>query len=222
MQGICSVKLRERFHPYTLDQIHSTVIRLDGRIDMETGHLVNQHYIELAGVRRAMDHAKAMEILTAHFATPLGIRIGGLSPHKSAKFFSRGQPPYERMFSAQDGSLVLMGWPEATVMNGISQKPLDDLRRQMNEANILHWYHQSWSDVDNDFHLVIGRYNAVSQHKANEAVRDVSLLLSEQPTGIEVGINEIAIIAADSPTLAPARFIGRLPVDPTDIANLYR
>lgn len=215
------MRLRERFHPYTLDQIHSTLIRLDGRIHLETGRLVNQHYLELTGVPRAIGHAKALEILTAHFATPLRVRIGGFRPNESAKFSSRGQPPYERMFSAQDGSLVLVGWPETTVMNGVSRKPLDDLRREMNEANILHWYHESWTDVDNDFHLVIGRYNAVSRHKANETVRDVSRYLSQHLTLIEVGLNEVAVVAADSPTLAPARLVSRLPIGPADIVDLY-
>src|SRR5260370_33253745 len=102
-------------------------------------------------------------------------------------------------------------------MNGITLRPLDDLRRKMNEANILHWYHKSWSDVDNDFHLVVGHYNSVSQRKTKEAVAAASVYLSQHPIQVKVGVNQVAIIAADSLTLAPARFIGRLPVDPADI-----
>ena len=222
VQEICSERLGEGFLPYTLDQIHSTVIRLDARTHSEPGLLVNQHYLELAGVPRAMDHARAVEILTAYLAPPLNIRIGGFRPNSPTTFSSRGQHPYERMFSAQDGSLVLIGWPVSTVINGITQRPLDDLRRKMNEANILHWYHKSWSDVDNDFHLVVGHYNSVLQRKTKEAAAAASVYLSQYPIQVEVGVNQVAIIAADSPTLASARFIGRLPVDPADIINLYR
>ena len=221
VQEICSERLREGFLPYTLDQIHSTVIRLDGRTHTKTGLLVNQHYLQLADIPRAMDHARAAEILTAYLAPPLSIRIGGFRPNSPTKFTSRGQRPYERMFSAQDGSLVLVGWPASTVMNGITQRPLDDLRRKMNEANILHWYHKSWSDVDNDFHLVVGHYDGVSQRNVEEAVDAASIYLSQHPIQVEVGVNQVAIIAADWPTLAPARSIGRLPIDPADLINLY-
>ena len=71
VQEICSERLREGFLPYTLDQIHSTVIRLDGRTHTKTGLLVNQHYLQLADIPRAMDHARAAEILTAYLAPPL-------------------------------------------------------------------------------------------------------------------------------------------------------
>jgi hypothetical protein len=222
LQKICSETLCDRFLPYTMEQIHSTVIRLDGRADTKTGYLVNQHYLQLAGIPRAIDHARAVEILTDFLAVPLKIRIGGFKPDSPMKFTSRGQRPYDRMFSAQDGSLVLIGWPVSTVLNGITQKPLDDLRRKMNEANILHWYHNSWSDVDNDFHLVVGHYDNVLQRNIKEAVNAASSYLSWHPIQLEVGVNQIAVIAADRPTLAPTRFIGRLPVDPADLIKLYR
>jgi hypothetical protein len=222
IQEICSKRLRDGFVPYTLDQIHSTVIRLDGRTHAKTGLLVNQHYLELAGVPGAMNYVRAVEILMTYLNPPLSIRIGGFKPNSPATFSSRDQRPYERMFSAQDGSLVLIGWPVNTVTNGITDRPLDDLRRKMNEANILHWYHKTWNDVDNDFHLVVGHYNSDSQRKAKEAVAASRVYLSQHPIQVEVGVNQVIVIAADSPTLESARFIDRLPIDPADIMNLYR
>lgn len=122
----------------------------------------------------------------------------------------------------QGDAFVLMGWPVSTVANGISQRPLDELRRKMNAANILHWYHESSTDVDNDFHLVVGHHNGVWQHETTEAVQAVRTYLVQHPVQIEVGVDQITIIAANSPTLAPAQFIGRLPADLADILNLYR
>ena len=222
VQSILSERLRDRFHPYTLDQIHGTVIRLDGVTDRQTGLIVNQRYLELTGTAHAMDHARASEILAAHLTPPLSIRIGGFGPDAPTTFSSRGQHPYERTFTMQENAFVLMGWPVSTVASGISQRPLDELRRKMNTANILHWYHKSLTDIDNDFHLVVGHHNGVSQDETAEAVRIVRAYLVRHPAQIEVGVEQVAIIAADSPTLAPAQFIGRLPVNPADIASLYR
>lgn len=222
VQAILRERLGDGFRPYTLDQIHGTVIRLDGVTDTQTGLIVNQRYLELTGTPRAMDYARASEILAAHLTPPLSIRIGGHGPNTPTTFSSRGQHPYDRMFSGQGDAFVLMGWPVSTVTNGISHRPLDELRRKMNEANILHWYHDCSTDIDNDFHLVVGHGNGVPPHESIEAVRAVRSHLAQHPVPIEVGVDQIAIIAANSPTLAPARFIGRFPVDPAAIVNLYR
>jgi hypothetical protein len=222
VQAITGEKLHDGFRPYTLDQIHGTVIRLDGVTDPQTGLIVNQRYLELTGTPRAMDHARASEILAAYLAPPLSIRIGGYRPDTPATFSSRGQHPYERMFSRQGDAFVLMGWPVGTVTNGVSDRPLDKLRRKMNDANILHWYHESRTDIDNDFHLVVGHHNGTPEHETAEAVRCVRAYLTQHPVQVDVGVDQIAIIASNSPTLAPAQFIGRLPVDPADIVNQYR
>jgi hypothetical protein len=222
VQAILGERLRGRFQPYSLDQIHATVIRLDGVTDTPSGLLVNPRYRELTGIPRAMDHARAQEILAAQLAPPLSIRIGGYRPAAPATFSSRGQHPYERMFSGPGNAFVLMGWPVATVAQGISARPLDQLRRAMNEANILHWYHDSLTDIDNDFHLVAGHHDGASPDEAVDAVDAVRTYLAQHPVQIDVGVDQISIIAANSPTLAPAQFTSRLPVDPADIAKLYR
>jgi hypothetical protein len=222
VQAILSERLREGFRPYTLDQIHGTLIRLDGVADAQTGHIVNLRYREFTGAQPAMDHAQALDILAAHLTPPLNIRIGGYGPEARATFSSRGQHPYERTFSVQGEAFVLMGWPVSTVANGISCRPLDELRRKMNDANIWHWYHNSSTDVDNDFHLVVGHHNAVPQHEATEAVVAVRTYLAQHPVQLDVGVDQVSVIAADSPALAPAQFIGGLPADPADIVRLYR
>jgi len=222
VQAISREKMGDGFRPYTLDQIHGTLIRLDGITDKRSGLIVNQHYREFAGAAAPMDHARALNILADSLTPPVAIRIGGFQRSAPATFSSRGQRPYERMFSVQGQAFVLMGWPVATVINGISQRPLDGLRRRMNEANILHWYHESWADIDNDFHLVIGHRDRVPDHEATEAVRAVRAYLAQHPAQIEVGVGDVAIIASNSPSLAPAQFIGRLPLSVAEIGKLYR
>ena len=222
VQAICGETLRGGFRPYHLDQIHGTVIRLDGATDAQTGLTVHQRYLERTGTLRAIDHARAAEILAACLTPPLSIRIGGYLPGTPATFASRGQHPHERMFSVQGDAFVLVGWPVRKVASGAPDRPLDELRRKMNDANIWHWYHETSADVDNDFHLVVGHHNGVPQHETAEAVSRVRAYLAQHPVRIEVGVDQVSIIAADSPTLAPARFVGRLPVDPADLVELYR
>ena len=222
VQAILGERLRGGFQPYSLDQIHGTVIRLDGVADAQSGLIINPRYAEFTGMPHGMDHARALEIVTAHLTPPLSIRIGGYGPATPATFSSRGQHPYERMFSGPGNAFVLMGWPAATVAQGISARPLDRLRRTMNEANIVHWYHDSPTGIDNDFHLVVGHHDGVSPAEAAAAVDAVRTYLAQHPVQIDVGVDQVSIIAADSPTLAPAQFVAPLPVDPGDIAKLYR
>jgi hypothetical protein len=222
VQALLSETLRGRFRPYPLGQVHGTVIRLDGAADAQTGRIVNLRYRAVTGSPVAMDHARALEILAAHLTPPLSIRIGGYQPDTPAAFTSRGQHPHDRMFSVQKDACVLVGWPVSTVPDGVSPGPLDGLRRAMKDANIVHWYHESADDVDNDFHLVVGHQEGLPGRQTEEAVRAVRGYLARHPVQVEVGVDQMAIIAADSPTLAPAQFIGRLPVAPADIVNLYR
>jgi len=70
VQAIISERLCDGFRPYTLEQIHGTVIRLDGATDTQTGLIVNQHYLELTGTPRAMDHARASEMGAALSEVP--------------------------------------------------------------------------------------------------------------------------------------------------------
>lgn len=233
VQGICGERLGGGFRPYPPEQIHATVIRLDGVADSRTGHVVNRRHLELTGQRRPMDLARALEILTAGLTPPLSVRIGGYAAGVPAGFSSRGQHPHERSFSAQAGALVLVGWPAGRAGAGHTgagrpDLPLDELRRKMSEANVAHLYHRapgphhSPGDVDNDFHLVVGHYDGARQAAAEQAAGDVRRYLAGHPIHVEVGPGQVRVIASDSPTLAPARFAAPLSADPERIASLYR
>jgi hypothetical protein len=222
VQAILGEQLGDSFRPYTLDQIHGTVIRLDGFTDPQTGSVVSLRYRDRAGPRPPMDHARAREILAARLTPPLRIRVGGFRAGETAAFSSRGQHPYERSFALSRDAFVLMGWPESTITHGSAAQPLDDLRRELSRANIPHWYHDGPGDVDNDFHLVVGHLAAASPDATAAAVQAVRSYLAEHPVCLEVGVGQLAVIASQSSTLAPAEFVGRLPVDPADVARLYR
>lgn len=202
------------FRPYSLEQIHGTIIAFNGVPDPDSGAIVNEYYLEHTGVRVEMDIDLAMRILAEHFARPLRVRFGGCRPGESAPFLSRGQHPFERAFSVQGNAIVLIGWPTADGW------PLDRLRRDMNAANVLHRYHRREDDVDDDFYLVVGHHADASAGALEQAVGGVREKLAADPIEIEVGVGDVKIVAADSHTLVPPLFVGDIPVDAPTIRKI--
>jgi hypothetical protein len=201
------------FLPYTPEQVHATLIALNGVRD--GGTVVNEYMLELAGVRREMDLPRVMDILARRFATPLPVRIGGFRPDQAAPFTSRGQHPAQRSFSVQDRAFVLVGWPAATIAG--SGQPLDDLRRELNAAGLLHRYHAHPGDVDNDLHMVVGHHAgapAVALDRAAAAVRD---MLAGEPADLAIGLPDVTIVAANSHTMAPPLYVSGIPADEASV-----
>ena len=159
MQATLTRRLPGSFRPYSLEQIHGTLIILSGRADDQVpGAVIGQYYLEHRGERRVIDFERALQILQARLAQPIRIRVGGFGPSDPGPFTSQGRPLAERSFSARGDALVLMGWPVSSLASGGRAQPLDALRREMAEAGVLHKYHVRPADVDNDFHLVVGHY----------------------------------------------------------------
>jgi hypothetical protein len=204
------------FRPYTLDQVHATLIALNGV--RAGGTIVNEYLLEHAGERREMDLPRVMDILARRFATPLRVRIGGFRPGQAIPFTSRGQHVAERSFSVQGEAFVLMGWPAESLAG--AGRPLDDLRREMNAAGVLHRYHARPGDVDNDLHLVVGHQAgapAAALARATAAVRDK---LAADPADLAIALSDVTIVAADSHTLAPPVYVSGIPAAAADVLAL--
>ena len=216
VQALIAEHLGDDFLPYSPEQVHATLIALNGvRAD---GAVVNEYFLTQAGVRREMDLPRVMDILARRFATPLRVRIGGFLPHQEIPFTSRGQHLAERTFSVQDQAFVLMGWPAESLAE--AGRPLDELRREMNAAGVLHRYHVRAADVDNDLHLVVGHHRgapAGALARATAAVRDQ---LAADPVDLAIGLTDIKIVAADSHTLAPPLYVGDIPADEAAVLAL--
>ena len=204
------------FRPYTLDQVHATLIALNGV--RAGGTIVNEYLLEHAGERREMDLPRVMDILARRFATPLRVRIGGFRPGQAVPFTSRGQHVAERSFSVQGEAFVLMGWPAESLAG--AGRPLDDLRREMNAAGVLHRYHARPGDVDNDLHLVVGHQAgapAAALARATAAVRDK---LAADPADLAIALSDVTIVAADSHTLAPPLYVSGIPAATAEVLAL--
>ncbi|HEX5302998.1 MAG TPA: hypothetical protein VFW50_38995 [Streptosporangiaceae bacterium] len=215
VQDLIARHVGDDFLPYTHEQVHATLIALNGVRD--GGTVVNEYMLELAGLRREMDLPRVMDILGRRFATPLPVRVGGFRPDQAPPFTSRGQHPAQRSFSVQDRAFVLVGWPAASIAG--DGMPLDDLRREMNAAGLLHRYHASPGDVDNDLHMVVGHHAgapAAALGRAAAAVRD---MLAAGPADLAIGLADVKIVAADSHTLAPPLFVSEIPADEASVLD---
>src|SRR5690348_3636322 len=133
VQALIAEHVGADFRPYTLEQVHGTLIALNGV--REGGAIVNEYLLEHAGVRQEMDLPRVMDILARRFAVPLRVRIGGFRPDQAVPFRSRGQHPAERSFSVQGEAFVRVGWP-ADSLAGVAGAgmPLDELRPAMHAA----------------------------------------------------------------------------------------
>ena len=215
VQDLIASHVGRDFLPYTHEQVHATLIALNGVRD--GGTLVNEYMLEFARLRREMDLPRVMDILARRFATPLPVRIGGFRPDQAPPFTSRGQHPAQRSFSVQDRAFVMVGWPAASIAG--DGRPLDELRREMNAAGLLHRYHARPGDVDNDLHMVVGHHAgapAAALGRATAAVRD---MLAAEPADLAIGMADVKVVAADSHTLAPPLFVSGIPADEVSVLD---
>jgi len=215
-----SAQLGPAFVPYSPDQVHGTLIVLAGSRD-ESGAVMNEHYLEYRGERRPMDFGRLLRLLDEHLAEPMTIRIGGFRAADRLPFTSQGRQLHERSFTGHAGALVLMGWPVAALESAGRRRPLDDLRRAMAQAGVLHRYHRQPADIDDDFHLVVGHYAGAAPEAVGAATGAVRGFLADHPVELCVSLDDVRIIASDSPTLAAPRFSAGLPLTAGQLDSLF-
>jgi hypothetical protein len=210
VQGLIARHVGECFRPYSLEQVHATLIALNGVRDPATGAIVNEYFLEHTRVAAQMDLPRVMRILASGFAEPLAVRFGGWRADQPVPFRSQGLGLHERGFSVQGRAFVLAGWAAAAVAgNG---RPLDRLRRDMNAAGVLHKYHRRDTDVDDDLYLVVGHHDGASAGALERAAAAVRERLATDPVDLAIGLADVSVVAADSHTLVPALFTGGIPV----------
>jgi hypothetical protein len=216
--GLIADQLGDDFRPYSLDQVHATLIALNAVPDPATGAIVNEYYLVNAGRALEMDLPRVMDILARHFARPLRVRIGGFPAGGQVPFTSRGRHLFDRSFMTWGHAFVLIGWPAASLAG--AGRPLDELRRDMNAANVLHKYHRRDGDVDDDLYLVVGHHRGAPAAALGRAVAAVRDRLAAEPVDLEISLSDVKIVAADSPTLAPPLLVSDVPADEAVLRRL--
>jgi hypothetical protein len=197
--------LGSAFQPYELAQVHATILGLE-RIGDGLGH--NYNFANLRGEQRTMDLAGLLDFIGTTDRLPFTVQFGGFAD-RAYPFTSRGRKPYARSFVIQGDKAVLMGWPVDSLAKGRAAYPhtLDELRRQGQAFNVLHKYHQTDNDVDNDLYLRLGLLETTAVPAALLATVSADLrgyLSIRQPLRATVGADELSLIAYADERLPPA------------------
>jgi hypothetical protein len=216
-------KLGGAFVPYALEQVHATIIGLEGLRVPGSDEVVSANHLRLRRERRLMRLDRAFEIVRRSPLLPLRVRIGGYREHEPYPFTSRTQHPYRRSFSIQGEIAIAMGWPHDGEGYPMS---LDELRRSLNEAGVLHKYHATLSDIDNDLFLVLGRIQRSLTTEAAIATTSQSMreLLAETELEVVIDRGCLSVVGYTDPALPLGSSVsfGLDQVNPGQVIPLYR
>ena len=181
--------VQEQFIPYQLEQVHGTIIGCEG-ISTESG-IISHWFHHNRGEDRYIDFAGLINYLNYQINFPLRIHFGGYQPEQEYNFRSREQHLYLRSFQLQESAAqtipVLIGW---TWRGDRISGEIDNLRRSLQQFNLLHKYHGTPDAVDNDFYLRLGTITTSLTSTAIAAIAtDMRNLLAAQPP-IQIAINQ--------------------------------
>ena len=187
--------LLSSFHPYDIEQVHGTLIGLEGVY--QNGVLLNNNFLKHRSEERFMDLKKIPELLSVASFLPMKLRIGGFRHYEEQAFTSQGRHPYLRSFSVRKNIAVAMGWPVDSCKTGPNQFPLDRFRRSFQEINILHLYHKTGNDKDDDFFFVLGRVDRsdgdeLHIQKAEEILR--TYMAGIQPFDLPLNLENLFVV----------------------------
>jgi hypothetical protein len=196
-QGMTSAALGPAFRPYDLRQVHATIIGLEHSAGLFPQ---NANFWRLRGQRTLMDLSGYLGSLGTSSELPFNVQIAGFA-EQDRPFSSRGASPFERGFSIRGDKAVLMGWPCAIASRGMPKsypRRLDSIRRRAQEFGILHAYHRSETDLDNDFFFRIGLVDrrALSRDAASELEHELRRHMSRLgPLMVNVGPGDLQVAA---------------------------
>jgi len=220
-QRILATEFGRAFRPYAMEQVHATIIGLEGRRDSRSSRIINKNFEELVGKPSAMDINRVADLTSSLFAKPVAVQFGGYDSNAQYGFTSRGVHPYERSFSIQGTTAIIMGWP---ICYGEDQLTLDRLRRRFLDANALHRYHTDPSVVDNDLYLVVGHVDRkeVSDDRVFAATSRAREFAAQHPIHVSIERSDLSIVSYEETTLHPATSVAyRVPVSADQLAALY-
>jgi hypothetical protein len=195
--GLLDQRWGKAFEPYSLGQMHATLMGLETeRVD---GIEVNRWFWKHRGQRRVPDPDRIATLVHAPGRLPFRVRFGGFQAGAGYPFTSRAQHPHQRTFQLQGNQVVLMGWPEH---DGAFPRTLAELRHGFEAANLLHKYHATPQDDDNDLFLVLGHIDRNQLHTDPEAVAaEVREHLASNPTWVDVERDALQLVAYSDPRL---------------------
>jgi len=206
IQDMLAEHLKSDFRPYQPEQVHGTVVGLEGH--RKGDKVRNKNSQDLGPAKQSLfDVAELLEFLKGDEFPTIDIRIGGYRRDVDYKFESRGQHPYVRSFSIQDTKDrpaigVAMGWP---VLGETFPDSINELRWRFDSMGIRHKWHKKNDDRDNDFFFVLGRIDRrfAKDPQVQLASERARVLLAgiENGTRVQVCRDTLHIVAYLDPQL---------------------
>lgn len=191
------------FIPYQIEQVHGTIIGCEG-LKTESG-IIDKWFYE-RGETKYIDISGLVNYLQYQIDLPLTIRFGGYDRTSNYNFLSRQQHLYFRSFQLQQTQTqtipVLIGWSwDKNVTLAI-----DNLRRNFQQFNLLHKYHQTPEAIDNDFYLRLGTIDRQLTSQEIDAIATGirNLLATQPPYYIPITLDNLAFARYRDLKLTPA------------------
>ena len=231
--------LGEYFQPYDSYQIHATLVSLE---EIPGSSEMNLNFKKYRGQHRHMDFHGLLNFVRTECNIPFPIQIGGFRD-QDYPFVSQGQRPFNRSFSIIGDKVVVMGWPvqrktldliETNIHylepgEDMYPKTLDDIRRFLQQFNVLHSYHHIDTDIDNDFYFRIGLVPHLLLHdpRREQVEQDMRQFLSSKGAIIvDVTCSDIFIVSFEDNKLLPGSTqvwpINDTQITPEFISRLYK
>jgi hypothetical protein len=199
LQSVIAEQLGSRFKPYTVEQVHGTIIGLEGA--RFGTRIRNDNFGRFRGAERFIDFQGLLDFLRTRPESNWDVRVGGYALARDHGFTSAGHHPFLRSFSVRGEIAVAMGWPHCS---GSFVPSLDELRRAFQQFGALHKWHQCESDVDNDFFFVLGRVAQNTESAQRDAVQQiVREHLAAAPLQLPVTRATLSFVAYLDPQLPP-------------------
>ncbi|BAZ46578.1 hypothetical protein NIES4102_36140 [Chondrocystis sp. NIES-4102] len=195
--------LSKQFIPYQIEQVHGTIIGCEG-IKTELG-IMSKWFYQSRGETKMIDCEGLINYLQTQVNFPIDIRIGGYDLAYNYKFLSRDQHPYLRSFQLQPAAEqtipVIIGW---SWQNNHISRQIDNLRRNLQQFNLLHKYHLNNQAIDNDFYLRLGTINfALDIEDLQVLAKEIRDLLANQPTTLPINLSDLAFANYQDLALTP-------------------
>jgi len=168
LQSVIAEQFGGRFERYTVEQVHGTVIGLEGA--RFGTRIRNENFRRFRGAERFIDFQGLLDFLRTRPESNWDVRVGGYDLAYDYGFASAGRHPFLRSFSVHGEIAVAMGWPYCS---GAFVPSLDELRRAFQQFGALHKWHQRESDVDNDFFFVLGHVPPDIEPAQRDAVQQI-------------------------------------------------
>jgi hypothetical protein len=188
------------FQPYHLHQVHATLIGIE--LFRKDGAFYSHWYRENIGIGEPIDLSGLLNYLRRELPD-FRIKIGGYEAQLDHGFLSRDDHPYDRSFSFQGSTAVVVGWPAVRGTKGwLYDEAVFQLRRSFEQFYLCHKWHKD-GYRDNDCYLVLGSVDRalVSEAALQRVGEEVRNTLTVNGFIIPFTYESLAIVAYDDPKL---------------------